>query len=291
MDDDCRDANLEKVKIGTDIDMKVNQVTAKSIITKSNIPGVDFVINPYIGCQHACIYCYAEFMKRFTGHQGETWGDFLDIKNFDFDKIKPEKYGGKTILLSSVTDPYTPLEVKYENTRRVLERLIGTKARVEILTKSKLVERDIDLFKQFQDISVGVSLNTLDEDLAKIIEPKASKPRERLQALERISREGISTWVFISPIFPKVSEWQEIIEVASTFNDEFHFENLNFRGHNVSRIMNLIEELYPNLVDYYRRIRNDYSMWNEIEQDIEDYCSARGISCEIEFHHGGFSKA
>ena len=72
--------------------MKVNSVEAKSIITKSSIPGVDFVVNPYIGCQHACLYCYAEFMKRFTGHGGDTWGEFLDVKRFGLDKIKPEKY-------------------------------------------------------------------------------------------------------------------------------------------------------------------------------------------------------
>ncbi|MHA2021463.1 MAG: radical SAM protein, partial [Candidatus Thorarchaeota archaeon] len=168
-------------------DMRVSSVEAKSIISKSNIPGIDYVINPYIGCQHACLYCYAEFMKRFTGHGGETWGEFLDVKQFGLDKIKPEKYDGKTILLSSVTDPYTPLEAKYENTRRVLERLIGTKAKIEILTKSRLVERDIDLFQQFAHIQVAVSLSTLDEHFARKIEPRASKPQDRLEALKKVA--------------------------------------------------------------------------------------------------------
>ena len=270
--------------------MRVNQVISKSIITKSNIPGIDFVINPYIGCQHSCIYCYAEFMKRFTGHSGETWGEFLDVKNYDFDKIRPEKYDGKTILFSSVTDPYTPLEIKYENTRRILEKLVGTKASVQILTKSKLVERDIALFKRFETIQVGISLNSLDEELANIIEPRASKPMERLKALQKIAREGISTYVFISPIFPKISDWEGIVEEALPFTTDFRFENLNFRGHNLSRIMGLVKERYPELLDYYKRIRTNYSMWNEIEYDIDHYCSAREISCKIEFHHGGFSK-
>ncbi|MFW9769786.1 MAG: radical SAM protein [Candidatus Thorarchaeota archaeon] len=271
--------------------MRVNQVNAKGIITKCNIPGIDFVINPYIGCQHACIYCYAEYMKRFTGHLGETWGEFLDVKNYDFEKIRPEKYDGKTILFSSVTDPYTPLEVKYENTRRILEKLVGTKARVEILTKSRLVERDIDLFKQFENISVGVSLNSLDEDFARLTEPKASKPRDRLKALQNIANEGIPTWIFISPVFPRVSDWAEIIEASQFFNEEFHFENLNFRSHNVSRIMKLIEKNYPHLLDYYRKIKSDYTLWNEIEEDIENYCGARRINCKIEFHHGGFTNS
>ena len=159
--------------------MKVEIREAKSIITKSNIPSIDFVINPYTGCQHGCIYCYAEFMIRFTGHKGEKWGQFLDIKKFDFSKIKPSKYDDKRILLSSVTDPYLPLEKKYENTKIILEALVGTEAEIQILTKSKLVTRDIDLFKKFENIEVGISINTIDDDFARIIEPAASNPSER----------------------------------------------------------------------------------------------------------------
>lgn len=270
--------------------MIVNKVAAKSIITKSNIPEIDFVINPYIGCQHACIYCYAEFMKRFTGHGSDSWGEFLDVKNYDWERIHPEKYNGKTLLLSSVTDPYTPLEVKYENTRHILQKLVGTKASVQILTKSSLVTRDIDLFKQFDNIQVGISINSLDEEFVKKIEPRASKPKDRLDALRIISESEIPTYVFISPIFPKISDWQAIIEAALPITDDFRFENLNFRVHNISRIMNLIKARYPELSEYYNRIRLQYSLWDEIEEDIETYCGVRNIRYEIDFHHGGFSK-
>lgn len=271
--------------------MRVKSVEAKSIITKSNIPGIDYVINPYIGCQHACIYCYAEFMKRFTGHGGETWGDFLDVKQFGLDKIKPEKYDGRTILLSSVTDPYTPLEAKYENTRRILERLVSTKANVQILTKSRLVERDIDLFQQFENIEVGVSMNTLDEEFARTIEPRASKPKDRLKALQQIAERGIFTYVFVSPIFPKITDWMAIIDAAHNFTNEFHFENLNFRSHNVPRILKLIAENYPDLLSHFDRIRKDPTMWDGMEEEIEDYCRAMNLICKIEFHHGGFTKS
>ena len=270
--------------------MKVASVKAGSIISRSNIPGIDFVANPYVGCQHGCIYCYAEFMKRFTNHAGDIWGEFLDVKQFELDKIRPEKYDGKTLLLSSVTDPYTPLEVKYENTRRILRQLIGTKADIQVLTKSKLVERDADLFEQFERIEVGVSLNTLDNELAGIIEPRASRPADRLNALRRIADKGISTYVFVSPIFPRVSDWKKVIETASRITDDFRFENLNFRGHNIPRIMKLIDSKYPALSDYYRRIRMDQSLWNEVAESIETECKNAGVKCRIEFHHGGFSK-
>ncbi|MHA2140913.1 MAG: radical SAM protein [Candidatus Thorarchaeota archaeon] len=271
--------------------MKVEKVHAKSIITRSNIPGIDYVINPYIGCQHACVYCYAEFMKRFTNHGGDTWGDFIDVKQYDWDKIRPERFTGKTILLSSVTDPYTPLEVKYENTRRILERLVDTKAIIQILTKSRLVERDIDLFQQFEHILVGISINTLDAELAQILEPRASNPQARLDALRKVAEHGIPTYVFISPIFPKVSDWREIVSKAQSITSDFRFENLNFRGHNVPRIMRIIAKRYPNLLEYYREIKRDQTMWEIVEEEIGEFCSQLGLNCIIEFHHGGFSKS
>ena len=229
-------------------------------------------------------------MKRFTNHSGEAWGEFLDVKQFGLDKIKPEKYDGKTILLSSVTDPYTPLEAKYENTRRVLEHLVGTKANMEILTKSRLVERDIDLFQQFEHIQVAFSMNTLDPEFARIIEPRASKPQDRLKALQKVTDGGISTHVFISPIFPKITDWKAIIDAALPITDEFHFENLNFRSHNTPRIMRLIAERYPDFSEYYDQIRKEPTLWDIIEEEIEEYCDMMNLRYKIEFHHGGFTK-
>ena len=86
--------------------MKVSQTTAKAVLVKSNLPASDYVANPYTGCPHKCRYCYAEFMKRRTGHT-EDWGDFIDIKSYESMKL-PRDLAGKTVLLSSVTDPYNP---------------------------------------------------------------------------------------------------------------------------------------------------------------------------------------
>ena len=271
--------------------MKIEFREAKSIITKSNIPSIDFVINPYTGCQHGCIYCYAEFMIRFTGHKGEKWGQFLDIKTFDLDKIKPQKYVGKRILLSSVTDPYLPLEKKYQNTRKILEKLTGTIAEISILTKSKLVVRDIDLFKQFKNIRVGISINTLDENFSRIIERAASKPMDRLDALKKISEAGISTYVFISPFFPELTDFKAIIEESIDFTDNYIFENLNFRPNNIPRIMSVIKENHPKLLSKYKDIQKDPNYWDEVESNIRFYCEHKNLNYKIQFHHGGFSKS
>ncbi|MBD3193890.1 MAG: radical SAM protein [Candidatus Lokiarchaeota archaeon] len=271
--------------------MKVEIREAKSIITKSKIPTIDFVINPYTGCQHGCIYCYAEFMIRFTGHKGEKWGDFLDIKKYDFNKIKPSKYDGKKILLSSVTDPYLPLEKKYENTKKILRALIGTTAEIQILTKSKLVTRDIDLFKKFENIKVGISLNTLDDVFSRVIEPAASKPSDRLMALKKIAEEGIDTYVFISPFFPEITDFEQIIEKAVNFTTNFSFENLNFRTHNIHRINKIITKYKKDLLSKYKKIQKESSYWDFIEMKIKKYCEQKELNYHIEFHHGGFSKS
>ncbi|MFW9912262.1 MAG: radical SAM protein, partial [Candidatus Thorarchaeota archaeon] len=164
-------------------------------------------------------------------------------------------------------------------------------ANVQILTKSRLVERDIDLFQQFENIKVGVSMNTLDDEFARTIEPRASKPKDRLKALQQIAEMGISTYVFVSPIFPKITDWMAIIDAARIFTNEFHFENLNFRSHNVPRILRLIAETHPDLLSHFERIRKDPTMWDEMEEEIEERCGVMNLICKIEFHHGGFTKS
>ncbi|MFW9928118.1 MAG: radical SAM protein [Candidatus Thorarchaeota archaeon] len=271
--------------------MKVELRNVKSVIVKSNIPDVDYVINPYIGCQHGCIYCYAEFMIRFTGHKGDKWGTFLDVKNFDFNKIKPSKYNGKSILLSSVTDPYIPLELKYKNTRKILQKLIGTKARIIILTKSKRVIRDIDLFKKFENIEVGISICTLDKEIAKLLEPGASRPIERLNAIKVLYENGIKPYVFISPYFPGITNFREILKESMDYASYFMFENLNFRPHNIPRIFSMIKQHFPDLLPIYNGLKDDHSYWDKIEEEIENFCLHNNLNYKIEFHHGGFSKS
>jgi DNA repair photolyase len=271
--------------------MKVEHRNVKNIIVKSNIPEIDYVINPYIGCQHGCIYCYAEFMIRFTGHKGDKWGNFLDIKELDMNRIKPTRYDGKSILLSSVTDPYIPLELKYKNTRKILQRLIGTKARIRVLTKSKFVTRDIDIFKQFDNIEIGISICTLDNETAKLLEPGASRPVERLNAIKELYDNGLRTYVFISPYFPGITKYREIIKESKEFASSFMFENLNFRPHNIPRILSMIKQHFPDLMSVYNGLKDDHSYWDKIEEEIENFCLHNNLNYKIEFHHGGFSKS
>lgn len=270
--------------------MNVSEVQVKNLFTKSKLPDADYVCNPYIGCTHKCMYCYAEFMKRFTNHN-EDWGDFIDIKKVSSVKL-PKFKEGQTILISSVTDPYNHLEKKHEATKRILMELIGTKANVEILTKSALVVRDINLIKRFSNIKVGISMNTLDDIFRKDTEPFASSVEDRLNALYKINQEGINTYVFVSPIFPGLCDYESIIKKVHQYTDYICFENLNLRGSYKTRVLTYIKNTRNDLLPLYNNIynNNDNSYWIKMEDDILKTCEKYGLDCKIYFYHDKIKK-
>jgi len=170
--------------------MIVREIFAKSILSKSQI--YDYAINPYVGCSHSCRYCYAAFMRRFTGHK-ERWGDFVDIKVNAPDLLAREikrKQQGR-VWISGVCDPYQAAEKKYKLTVRCLEILLENQWPVAIQTKSSLVLRDIEVLEKFRDIEVGFSITTADEKIRKIFEPGASPIKERICALDVLHSTAI----------------------------------------------------------------------------------------------------
>lgn len=183
--------------------IKENKITAKDYLTKSNLPASDFVINPYAGCTHACKYCYARFMKRFTGHT-EKWGDFIDIKECK-KPISLQRIKGKSVFLSSVTDCYNLYEKKYGVTRSILKQLVKADAQITISTKSSLILRDIDLLQNFGNLKAALSINTLNENFRADMD-NGSSINERLYAIKELHNAGIYTVLFMSPIFPYITE-------------------------------------------------------------------------------------
>ena len=137
----------------------VQEIKVRGILSKSKLPGVDYVINPYRGCQHACVYCYAIFMQKFDGHS-EPWGTYVDIKSNALELLTPQlaKCRNRTVYLSSVCDPYQPVEAEYQLTRQILKQLITAQPQLTVQTKSALVIRDLDLLTQFKNCSVGMTI-------------------------------------------------------------------------------------------------------------------------------------
>jgi DNA repair photolyase len=270
--------------------MEVKTVQVKDYLTKSNLPSSDYVINPYVGCTHGCKYCYACFMKRFTGHR-EEWGSFLDVKQCS-KPIAIDKLKGKKVFLSSVTDCYNEFEETYGVTRKILEQLVSADCSLSIGTKSKLILRDLDLLKQFKDLKVSFSINTLDEDFKNDMD-NASSIEDRIHALQVLHENGIYTVIFMSPIFPLITDFKEIVEKTKAFVNEYWFENLNLRGSYKQKMLDYVLEKFPQFYGDYEKIylKGDKGFWSELSKEINEYCDLNNIRYINFFHHEKLVKA
>lgn len=246
------------------------------ILTKSNLPVADWSVNPYVGCAHACRYCYASFMKRFTGH-GEDWGTFVDVKYWPAIRRK-ERYAGQELFLSSVTDPYQPCEERYGRTRALLEEMKDSGCTLSISTKSDLVLRDLDLIRSYPKATVAWSVNTLDEDFRREMDDAVSIER-RLEAMRIFHESGVRTTCFISPIFPGITDVEAIVRRVEGQCDLIWLENLNLRGGFRKTIMDWIAAKRADLLPLYEEIyvkgRRDW--WARLDEEIRAYASANGF--------------
>ena len=251
-------------------------VEAKSILSKSNLPVCDFSANPYVGCSHACRYCYASFMKRFSGHD-EPWGQFVDVKRWKPLK-NARKHDGQQVFVGSVFDPYLPEEAEYGRTRALLEELVGSGMEVSIQTKADLVLRDIDLISQLPGARVGFSINTLDEGFRSDMDAAVPLAR-RLAAMKELPDAGIRTTCFISPIFPGITDVPAIIEAARDRCNLVWLENLNLRGGYKADILGYIAEKRPDLVPLYDAIyqKGDRAYWRELDAEVRAYAEREGL--------------
>lgn len=254
----------------------IQEIEVKNILSKSNLPVCEYSVNPYVGCTHGCQYCYASFMKRFTGH-GEPWGTFLDIKHWPEIK-KPEKYAGKELFIGSVTDPYLPQEEIYGRTRDLLMQLKGSGAKISIATKSDLILRDLDLIKTFPEARVSWSVNTLDEDFRSDMDQAAPIER-RLAAMEAFHNAGIRTTCFVSPIFPGITDIEAIVRRVKHQCNLIWLENLNLRGGYKTVIMDYIRKKYPNLLPLYHEIydHKERSYWTALDKELKSFADETGL--------------
>ncbi len=240
---------------------------AKSIISKSGLPGADLVINPYVGCMHGCKYCYARFMKRFT-HHAEPWGCFVDVKANAPDLVPQDATSlrGKSVVVGSVTDPYQLLEARFRVTARVLKKLIPLQPKLCVLTKSDLVVRDADVLSQFGDCTVALSISTLDPALAHELEPLAPPPARRLRALAALKRAGVRAGEGVA--------------------DEFWFENLNLYPSIAGVMRAFVKRRAPDAAVVFDAAYAKCSRyWRGEARAVRAFCRERGLAAKFYFHH------
>jgi len=232
--------------------MKINLIKAKTIMQKTGLPDCDWVVNPYTGCRFGCKYCYAAFVGRFT-HPKEEWGSYVDVKINAAELLKKEISGKKGIILfSSVTDPYQGLEAKYQLTRKCLQVLADTgyKGEVGILTKSGLVTRDIDIFKEIKNIHVGMTVTSTGDPISQYLETYATPNPERLKALKKLHQAGIKTYAFVGPLLPHFV-WQEkqmeklLSQLKKTGVSYIYQEHINLSKYIRDRLYKYLRQDYP----------------------------------------------
>jgi len=269
------------------ITIKISEITCRQAIVKSNLPESDFVINPYIGCTHGCIYCYARFMKRFSNHE-ENWGDFIDVKINSPSTIPfaGSRYEQKRVFLSSVTDPYLSLEKKYKLTRSILERLVPLSPDLSVQSKSVLLKRDIDVFQNFDKCTVGMTITSSYDGLRKEIEPYASPVEERIETIKSFKKHGIDTHIFIGPVIPFFTDWKAILEKTAKYTNFYYIENLNTRGSIKKDMLHWIRNNHKDKYEDFIYFLNNPDSWDEIEEEIKHYTNSNGIEARICFHHG-----
>ena len=235
--------------------MQIAKIRAKNILSRSKIGSGGYAINPYVGCPHGCIYCYAKFMRGVTGHE-EAWGEFLDVKDFDTASLVKfaASHGDERIFMSSVTDCYNSYEARFGATRKVLEALAGSDINLQILTKSSLVTRDIDLLQTMPNVRVGVSLSVIDEKLRRTLEPRASSVIARIAAIKKLRAAGVKTYIFVAPIFPQITPVFDIISHYGDAADEIWFDRLNLYPNFRDKILAFIGRNFPALLPLYKQI-------------------------------------
>ncbi|MBN1873662.1 MAG: radical SAM protein [Anaerolineae bacterium] len=247
--------------------MIVKEIRSKTILSTSKVH--DHVINPYVGCQHACSYCYARFMKRFTGHK-EPWGRFVDVKINAADLLRVEigKKKRASVWVSGVCDPYQPLEAKYKITRACLEILAHHDWPVIIQTRSPLVLRDMDILKRAKNFEVGLTIPTADDAIRKLFEPNAPPIMDRLRTLDELHRSGIKTYAMIAPVLPGA---EGLTQALVGKVDHVIVDRMNY---------NHADWVYTK---YGLEDKRSDDFFHGVSREIATVCEQSGIECRLIF--------
>jgi DNA repair photolyase len=246
----------------------IKHIKVKSALSKSGLKEIDYSLNPYMGCKFECEYCYAFNFTR-DREASENWGKVIVIKDNILEVLNKEVISKRKgiVGVSTITDPYQPVESEYKLTRSSLEILLSHGFRVSIQTKSPLVLRDIDILRKFKEnVDVGFTITSMNGELEKF----APLPKSRINALEKLSSEGIETWVFFGPIIPHFEDFDVIKEVSS-IKTRIVFDKFK----------------------YYRGLRfseGDLSWWNKTKDRIFSLCKKYNIECHEEKEDWIFEK-
>jgi DNA repair photolyase len=227
---------------------------SQSIIARNNSPDVGFEtsVNPYRGCEHGCVYCYARPTHEYLGFSAGT--DFesrimvkTDAPALLERELSSRKWRAQTIAISGVTDPYQPIERKLGITRGCLEVLARFRNPVGIITKNRLVARDADVLSELAEhgcAAVNISVTSLNEDLQRVLEPRTSPPQARLEAIAKLRAAGVPVGAMVAPIIPGMTD-HEMPAILRTCAEA----GAQFAGYTIMRLPFAVAPLFERWLD------------------------------------------
>jgi DNA repair photolyase len=244
--------------------------TCKSALNRvpkeSRVP-FRWTINPYRGCTHSCHYCFARAFHTYLDMGvGDDFSSKIVVKTNVVEVLRRElaspKWAGETIAMGTATDPYQHCEGRYKLTRGILRALVDFENPLSMLTKSTMIVRDLDLFRQLAevaDVTVSMSIGTLDESVRRVVEPGTPPGRKRVEILERFADAGIRTGVLVAPILPGLTDDDEHLEevVAACAEAGVSWTAgivLHVRSSIRDYVIPWVERTYPELVPLYREL-------------------------------------
>ena len=226
----------------------------KTIITRNNSPDVGFEtsLNPYRGCEHGCIYCYARPTHEYLGFSaGLDFESKIMVKTDGPELLRAElespRWKPQVLVMSGVTDPYQPVEKKLRITRGCLEVLAKFRNPVAIITKNRLVTRDVDLLRElarFNAVAVSISVTSLDPKLQRVLEPRTSSPEARLDTIRQLRAAGIPTGVMVAPVIPGLTD-HEVPKILG----ECAESGAQFAGYTIVRLPCAVAPLFEHWLE------------------------------------------
>ena len=257
----------------------VNEIDAKTALSPSSMKELKYAVNPYSGCTHGCLYCYA--MDMTPVRPGDTvWGKNVYIKRNFLELLGREvKIARRGIVgMSTVTDAYQPVETKYKLARGTLKILLSHGFRVTIQTKSSLVLRDFDLLSSHRDLSdIGTTITTTDTQMARLMEPLTPGPKARIKILENAEKENIKRWIFYGPVIRGFNDSPEnansILDIAQSTGTRIIMDRYNSYP-------------TPDRLMTDKKINakgsSDEKWWKKFSAEFMEQCRIRGVRCNLE---------
>ena len=262
--------------------MKVSVCSSRPILSPCGLKGIEYQVDPYIGCEHYCYYCYA-LSQAETDWSKEIliFDDIVDQLSKELNPIPPQK-----IYMGYHTDPYQPCELEYHQTRKVLELFLKNGFSASILTKSDLVVRDIEILKEMNDAAVSVSVAFNDNQTRRLFEANTIDTEKRIEALHKLKEAGIRTGALLCPVIPYITDAIQLIDLLEPYADVIWIYGLSINDHsdqnwlNIHKILsdqphNLIERIEPVIFS------KEDNYWADLREGLEMLKKHRKLNLNI----------